>query len=561
MATINGTNGDDLDLKGTKSADIIDGLLGADIMTGLGGNDVYIVENAGDTVKEIAGGGIDTVKSSVSFTLDAEIENLTLTGSASFGGGNTLNNIIIGNDAANVINGGAGKDTMSGGMGSDIYFVDDVGDKVVENSDPVAGGVDLIISTVTYSIAALSYVEKLSLGGTDNINATGNIHNNTLAGNDANNVLSGGGGSDVMQGQGGDDTLNGGTGSDQMEGGAGNDTFYIDTLLDLAIEVAGEGTDTVISTFAFANSVANVENYVFNTKTDVHFTGDAGDNDINGGAGNDVIVGNGGQDYLQGNAGNDTLTGGSGNDWFAGGTGADTMTGGKGNDAYYVDNIGDKVIETGDAGSGYDKIYSTISIDHLTDNIENGVLLGKAALHLTGNDLGNGLGGNWGANIIDGGKGADYLYGGLGNDTYIVDNAGDIVEEKTSGKQGGVDLVKSSVDFTLGAHVENLTLTDNGNNHGTGNDLNNVITGNDGDNVLDGGSGNDTLIGGKGGDTYFVESIGDKVVESITNAKGGGEDWVFSTIDYSLASLANVDVLYLQGTAIKATGNALDNGL
>ncbi|KNH43125.1 type I secretion protein, partial [Pseudomonas lini] len=93
--------------------------------------------------------------------------------------------------------------------------------------------------------------------------------------------------------------------------------------------------------------------------------------------------------------------------------------------------------------------------------------------------------------VLDGGLGADILIGGAGNDTYVVDNIGDVISE-TSTLAGEIDTVRSSVTFTLGANLENLTLTGAANLNGIGNTLNNVITGNDGNNQLNGGAGLDT---------------------------------------------------------------------
>ncbi|HEV3010773.1 MAG TPA: calcium-binding protein, partial [Burkholderiales bacterium] len=128
-----------------------------------------------------------------------------------------------------------------------------------------------------------------------------------------------------------------------------------------------------------------------------------------------------------------------------------------------------------------------------------------------------------------------------GNDTYFVDNSGDQVIE-TAG--AGTDTVNSSISYTLGQNVENLTLTGTQNRSGTGNALNNILTGN---------SGNNTLTGGAGDDVYDTGS-GDSVVESA----GQGADTAYSSVTRTL--WANVEALILGGaSAIGGTGNSAAN--
>ncbi|HJV27988.1 MAG TPA: hypothetical protein VJ673_20070 [Aromatoleum sp.] len=272
------------------------------------------------------------------------------------------------------------------------------------------------------------------------------------------------------------------------------------------------------------------------------------DDQLYGRQGNDVLNGGDGNDLLFGEAGSDSLNGGMGNDYLDGGTGADTMAGGSGNDIYVIDNIADIVTEL--ANEGTDTVQSSISYT-LGNNLENLVLTGTGNLSGTGNALANELYGNDDNNTLNGLAGADTMVGGDGDDTYVVDNVGDVVIENTG---EGTDTVQSSVSYTLGANVENLTLISyTGAINGTGNALNNVINGNDSGNILDGAAGADTLTGGSGSDTYIVDNAGDIVIEAAYD----GLDSVISSVSYTLA--ANVENLTLVGSSLTGTGNTLNN--
>jgi Ca2+-binding RTX toxin-like protein len=275
---------------------------------------------SGDTVVEKVNEGTDIVKSSVTFTLSANVENLTLIGAANVNGtGNTLSNILVGNSGNNILSGGSGADTMSGGEGDDTYVVENTGDRVIENPGQ---GTDKVQSSITYTLG--SNLENLTLTGTSAINGTGNELNNVLIGNSASNILTGGSG---------DDTLNGGSGADKLIGGLGNDTYIVDNTKDVVTEALNEGTDTVQSSITYTLG-ANVENLVLTGTSAINGTGNTLSNVLTGNSGANVLTGGSGNDTLNGGAGNDTLDGGSGVDTLDGGLGNDTLKGGVGNDLY-----------------------------------------------------------------------------------------------------------------------------------------------------------------------------------------------------------------------------------
>lgn len=144
--------------------------------------------------------------------------------------------------------------------------------------------------------------------------------------------------------------------------------------------------------------------------------------------------------------------------------------------------------------------------------------------------------GGLGNDYLDGGAGADNMQGDQGDDTYIVNSVNDVILEQAN---QGYDTVISSANYILNANIEELRLLEGYNINGTGNALNNRIIGNAQDNILDGVTGADTMIGGLGNDTYYVDNIGDQLVELV----GEGTDTVQSKISYALGE--NVESLNL----------------
>jgi Ca2+-binding RTX toxin-like protein len=459
------------------------------------------------------------------------------------------NDILAGAAGDDTLDGGVGIDSMAGGTGNDFYRVNVATDKVIETLTlGKGGGVDTVESAVTYSLAALVNVENLVLTGAGDLKATGNAGVNELTGNGGNNILDGKAGADILK------------------GGAGNDAYILDNAGDVVDEEGNaDAFDEVKTTGLIAAAFTGIEKYTYTGAKAWTFTADSADNWVSAGTGSDNITGGDGNDTLLGNGGNDTLIGGLGNDWLDGGLGNDMLLGGAGNDIYVINAVGDNINEEGNADTD-DLVRSTVTINLAVlaaGLVEHAVLIGTGAISAYGNAANNILTGNNGANILDGGIGADILTGGKGGDTYVVDNAGDQITEDIAGTLGGIDTVKSSIDFNLASlvNIEKLTLLAGfGDLHATGNLLNNTLTGNEGANVLDGGTGKDTMAGGAGDDYYYVDNIGDVVTESLANGKGGGIDTVESQVTYSLASHANVDHLILTGgNAINGTGNALDN--
>jgi Ca2+-binding RTX toxin-like protein len=188
-------------------------------------------------------------------------------------------------------------------------------------------------------------------------------------------------------------------------------------------------------------------------------------------------------------------------------------------------------------------------------DILRGTLGEDLILGLAGNDLLKGLGGNdkiigdIGNDVLDGGRGKDLLRGGKGNDIYVVDHVQDKLQEAVA---QGIDTVRTTVNYVLGANLENLILKGNANLNGTGNELANTIVGNRGNNILDGKAGADILIGGLGDDIYYVDDAKDAVLEGANS----GIDKVITTIS-NYQKPANVELIeYIgQGNFTFGTSN------
>jgi Ca2+-binding RTX toxin-like protein len=488
--TVTGTDGPDRLFVGTHSFLTVDGAGGNDVLTGGPGADLLL-----------GGAGNDT---------------------------------LIGGPGDDYLDGGPGADTLTGGNGSDTYVVDHAGDKIVETG---VGGTDTVYASLSFTLGA--NLEDLILtdrpGEDNDLTGFGNNGGNLIQGNSGNNLLDGKGGSDLLRGGAGndrlfggaghdvldggtgDDQLWGGTGHDRLTGGAGNDQFVfyaplaaatnVDELTDFqpgadrivlsraifsALPLGGLQVGALRSGAGVTSASALEHRILYNTTTGdlfydpdgtgaaapIHFATlttkpalTAADFEVIAVAAGSVPaaslrlsgaarasgtglatppslraprVGTDGPDRLTGGAGHDHLLGLGGDDRLSGGRGHDRLEGGEGADT----------------------------------------LLGGP-----------------GDDYLDGGPGADILIGGPGHDTYVVDHPDDQVIET---QPGGLDTVRAWIDYTLGAHVEDLILLGTDHLTGIGNEWGNVLRGNDGDNVLIGRGGDDYLAGGLGHDTYRV---------------------------------------------------------
>lgn len=326
--TVTGTSGAD-SLSGTAGADRIDGRGGADRMTGGDGDDTYVVGHTGAVVVEALGGGIDTVLSSASHTLSANVENLTLTGTDNVSAtGNTQSNIIIGNAGDNVVIGGGGNDILTGGIGNDTFVIGiDAGSDIITDFKAGSGAGDVVqfdgspfttFDDIKASMTQTGNDVYLKLSSYETLV----FRDHRIADFAANDFklpaappVSAGystsavgylAGNEIVLGTGSNNFLEGKGGTDTLIGGRGNDTYRVTANNPVNIvEAAGEGIDTVEAYTSFTLS-DNVENLKLSTWS-LTGTGNALANRITGNGGPETLNGKGGNDWLFGGAGNDTF--------------------------------------------------------------------------------------------------------------------------------------------------------------------------------------------------------------------------------------------------------------
>jgi serralysin len=480
----------------------------------------------GDSAGNNNADGADA-NNTVTMTVDT-----TGSGPVSYTGTSGVDN-FTGFEYGDTLTGMAGADVLDGADGSDLYIMTTSTDHTAaEINDSGTFGVDEIRFTSSLANQTLTLyaadrgIERVSIGtGTSSSALTTGVTALNVNAAAVTNALSiiGNNGINILTGTAYNDTLDGNLGADKLAGGLGSDTYIVDIvsttglLQDAVTEVTNGGADIIQLRGSSTNVTAATLSLAANIESiDASATGTSKLN-------------------LSGNTANNTLMGNAAANVLNGLTGADTLIGGDGNDTYVVDNVGDVIVETLNQGTDLVQVAIATANSSYTigSNVENGTLTNKVAFTLTGNGLDNILTGNTAANNLNGGDGNDTLNGltgidimrgGLGNDTYIVDNAGDVVIESFS---EGTDTVQSSVTYTLNTlnalSVENLTLTGAKAANATGNALDNILIGSAANNILKGGAGNDTLTGGSGIDSFVLDSL-DGSFDTITDFKVVGAD-------------------------------------
>ncbi|HEY0149691.1 MAG TPA: calcium-binding protein [Allosphingosinicella sp.] len=485
-------------LVGTDRGNVIGSGGGNDTLIGGKGDDQYSVY-AGDTIIELEGEGIDTVSvNGGNWTLGDHLERLS--GQSSSGQvltGNAYNNHITASSGADTLDGAGGADFMGGGYGNDIYYVDDLGDVVYEQS---GAGTDEVRSALA-AYALGDHVERFT-----GLSAEGQ----SVTGNTLSNLMTGAGGNDVFHMyQGGSNLLVRG-GSDEVNGGGGDDTIHFGNTLDMWDRInGGAGTDVVtvqgpnINVTLSAQTIVAVETIQFLSHSDtslglqaatpfqykmatndatvsagailkidasgllatetLDFNGSAELNDrfaIFGGAGADILRGGQANDQIDGGAGNDQLFGGGGNDELSGGAGADSMSGGAGNDVYTLDDMNDAVLEN--AGEGVDEVRTSLGsrtdfnqMYVLAANVENLTGTSSGSQGVYANALNNLVRMGAGDDLIvmhDGGN--DAVFAGGGND--FIYYGGTLTNADSTDGGAGYDTLALVGNYTIAFDADDL---------------------------------------------------------------------------------------------------------
>lgn len=464
-------------IAGNGNNNFTDGGGRADMNAGTGSN-IFSVTNVLDTITvtaPVAGAvpGVNTVKSSVNWTLGANQQILWGTGTAALTlTGNDAGDQLIGNGAADTLIGGAGNDiladsggaaTLIGGGGNDTYIVSNVGTKIIKATN---GGNDTVKTSVNYTLP--QNVKTLIGTGNAVLTLTGGSQDGvTIRANNAN------------------DTLVAGSGIATLVGGSGNDTFVVNNANDVVQAQAAGNANTILTSVSYT-AAANVQNLVGAGGADITLTGNFLADTIRANAGNDTLIAVGS---------NTTLIGGAGNDSFIVGDGASQITTGSGINAIHVGTGNDTIVNQG----GTDSLYFSpgVTADDLTFSqsgndllINEGIIGGTVRVVGGYNNLTAGISrfiagdGNYQVNLDNAsynfaaGNGNDQVTTGNGNNTIALGNGNDAI--------------------SVGNGKNSLTV---------GNGTNQITTGT-GINAIHIGMGNNTVVNQGGTDSlYFSPSI------------------------------------------------------
>ena len=516
-------------LRGDAGNDRLEGGAGADTLEGGTGNDLYIITDSTDLVRELAAGGTDTLRSTVSFNVGAlaQIEVISADDPAA-----TLAISLTGSDSDNTLRGNAGRNRLAGMDGADVLWG--------------YGGDDSL------------------LGGDGADVLYGDLGNDIILGGTGADTLWGGIGIDSLSGEAGNDVLYAGAGAgDLLAGGAGDDLYVIEAQNVALTETAGEGFDTVrtsASLLLAANAEVEVLRVIDPTTTMA----------LN----------------LRGALGNTELRGNNGANDLDGGVGADTLYGYLGNDTYHVDNLADRVVEP--TGQGVDTVITSVSFTiSSTQSIEilrTSNAAATTALDLGGNADANAIWGNAGANRLSGGGGDDLLtpglgndtvYGGLGNDRVVFGVASTAVS--AAGASSFLTLTSADGSDVIANDVELFVFTDRTLTYAqaallrapvaiTGTAVADVLTGTAANDRIQGLGGNDWLTPGAGSDTVdggtgidmvsFVDLVQAVTVNLGTGtAQSGAQSKVLIAVENATGS-ASSDVFFGNGAENTLRGMA-----
>ena len=513
----NSQAGDELTLTGSPSSVMVQ----TAVENGV--TDTYLFTGT-DTVIEIAGGALTAVAAygnettlaalaqqspvtniAASTTLASGVDNVVLTGTANLAvTGNADPDVIRANAGNDTLTAGSGAATLIGGAGNDLFVVNGPADVVLDQPNHGSNTIDTSVS-----FALPDNVQNLTATGSTAVTLRGGSSAGTLTANTGN------------------DTLIAGTGVATLVGGAGNVTFVVDNAAD-SISVASAKAGNVVQTSVSYALGANLLNLTATGNSAVSLTA------------NSLAV---------------KLTANNGNDTLISGTGIDTLVAGAGTDTFVVNNSSDVVTAASPAAG--DLVQSSVNYT-LASTLQALASVGTTSIKLTGNALADVITANALGDTLVAGSGLATLVGGAGNDTFVIDNAADVIQ---SAAGVGTDTEQTTVSATLAANVLNLTGMGSTAITLTGNALNGTLTANSAADTLVAGSGNqalmsgggiNTLIGGSGTDLFFIGNSADTITVATLNPA----DLVYASVSYVLPA----NLVAMTGTGINAitlTGNTL----